>query len=618
MAYRIGLIASDWEMKNRVEALYPEQLAQGRLITVILDNDRIEEQGRWLEAQGVDLIIGRSGGYERNVGNVRVPLLRMRIRTADIFEALIEASRKGDLVELFLWDQVHFDTSWFDFLPCEVTVHWFSTGGEIAGLFEEAMQAHPEGVVVGGGVVSLMARERDMPWVFINSSVESIEDTFTYALELLEQLDARDYQRELMGTTLDNVHDAVIAVDRQGVVRLFSERAQDILRIGTARALGRPLIQLVPELAFIIEDLKGGVERKEQLLQLGPTLITYSTSKIEIGGEMRSLLFTFQDITRLQMLEQNIRRELNKKGMVARHRFDDIICVDALMREVVEKAKVMGRSDSTVVIYGESGTGKEVIAQSLHTVSCRAGQPFVAINCAALSENLLESELFGYEEGAFTGARKGGKPGLFEQAHGGTIFLDEINSISAALQGKLLRVIEEKEVMRIGSDYVIPLDVRILCAANEDLKAMVRQGTFRSDLFYRLNSLELQIPPLRERREDILPLFRYFLGELELDELIQWPGQEQQQQLIAYHWPGNVRELRNVVERYHLFGTIELDAALEEETLELSEGSIDLKEIHHLVEDRLIGQLIRSGMSKTEIADKLGISRTALWKKMNR
>jgi propionate catabolism operon transcriptional regulator len=167
------------------------------------------------------------------------------------------------------------------------------------------------------------------------------------------------------------------------------------------------------------------------------------------------------------------------------------------MKDTVAKSISIGLTDSTVMIYGESGTGKEMITQSIHNISSRKNEPFVAINCAALTETLLESELFGYEEGAFTGARKGGKPGLFELAHGGTIFLDEINSISINLQGKLLRVLEEKEIMRIGSDRIIPLDVRIIAAANESLKAKVKDGTFRNDLFYRLNILEIHIPPLR-------------------------------------------------------------------------------------------------------------------------
>ena len=193
------------------------------------------------------------------------------------------------------------------------------------------------------------------------------------------------------------------------------------------------------------------------------------------------------------------------------------------------------------MIYGESGVGKEVYAQSIHNASSRDHAPFVAVNCAALTETLLESELFGYEEGAFTGARKGGKPGLFELAHGGTIFLDEINSITPALQVRLLRVLEEREVMRIGSDYVIPLNVRIIAASDVSLKQNVVQGQFRADLFYRLDVLELMIPPLRDRKADIPLMFERFLKETKTERSIE----AVKMQLMTYDWPGNVRELRN-------------------------------------------------------------------------
>ncbi|EET87096.1 putative sigma54 specific transcriptional regulator [Clostridium carboxidivorans P7] len=288
------------------------------------------------------------------------------------------------------------------------------------------------------------------------------------------------------------------------------------------------------------------------------------------------------------------------------------------MKNTVSKAIKIGLDDSTVMIYGESGTGKEMFAQSIHNISSRKKEPFVAINCAAISESLLESELFGYEEGAFTGARKGGKPGLFELAHGGTIFLDEINSMSLNLQAKLLRVLEEKEVMRIGSDYVIPLDVRIIAAANENLKGKIKNGTFRSDLFYRLSILELHIPPLRERKEDIIPLFMHYITTLSKKVCEFKLESKIEKKILNYSWPGNVRELRNVVQRYLIFQEVDLDEneMLEDNNeLDNDENLLDLKQINKYVEEKVIQMLENSGMSKNEIAKKLGISRTALWRK---
>jgi len=272
----------------------------------------------------------------------------------------------------------------------------------------------------------------------------------------------------------------------------------------------------------------------------------------------------------------------------------------------------MAKTEGTILIYGESGVGKEVYAQSIHNASSRSHAPFVAVNCAALTETLLESELFGYEEGAFTGARKGGKPGLFELAHGGTIFLDEINSIPPALQVKLLRVLEEREVMRIGSDYVIPLDVRIIAASDVSLKQSVVSGDFRADLFYRLDVLELMIPSLRERKGDVMPLFAKFLKELEYKSKVE---ADVKAQLLRYDWPGNVRELRNAAQRYALLETLQLDEPSQELT-EWESGVISLREIQQRVEEEVIEMLIRAGHNKTEVAQLLGISRTALWKKL--
>jgi propionate catabolism operon transcriptional regulator len=371
---------------------------------------------------------------------------------------------------------------------------------------------------------------------------------------------------------------------------------------------------------FMMDVLNGSEEILNQIIKLNQLTVTVSASRIYVDDEAVAVVCTLRDITKLQKLEKRIRVELNKKGLVAKYHFDDMTAKDPDMVATINKAKRIGLDDNTVVIYGESGTGKEMIAQGIHNISRRQHEPFVAINCAAISENLLESELFGYEEGAFTGARKGGKPGLFELAHGGTIFLDEINSISKNLQVKLLRVIEEKEVMRLGSDYVIPLDVRIVSAANEDLRKMIEEGYFRSDLFYRLSLLELTIPPLRKRKGDIMSLFNRFLKDMDIQQKVPSLTANLETKLLDYDWPGNVRELRNIARRYAIFGEIDLVGTKASEPIiddHLTLGNtLDLKELNRVVERKIIEMLSGQGMGKSEIADILGISRTALWKKL--
>lgn len=259
-------------------------------------------------------------------------------------------------------------------------------------------------------------------------------------------------------------------------------------------------------------------------------------------GQKTGVYFNIQEITYIRQLEQNLSKKLREKGQVSRYTFEDIITNSPKMLECIKLAKKISNSDLTVLITGESGTGKELLAQSMHNGSKRHNQPFVAINCAAMPENLLESELFGYEEGAFTGALKEGKAGLFEQAHNGTIFLDEIGDMPLHLQTKLLRILQERQVMRIGSQKIVDIDVRVIAATNKNLLDMMQKGEFRTDLYYRLNVLPINIPSLKERKDDILPLIIHFMGKNAV------LAEKVKNIFLSYKWPGNIRELRNIAE----------------------------------------------------------------------
>ena len=239
-----------------------------------------------------------------------------------------------------------------------------------------------------------------------------------------------------------------------------------------------------------------------------------------------------------------------KKFQYARYNFDDIIGPSEVMQRVIDLGRHVARGMSTILIYGETGTGKELFAQAIHNESERCHKPFVAINCGALPASLIESSLFGYVEGAFTGAKRGGAPGIFEQAQEGTIFLDEISEMELNLQAKLLRVLQEKEVTRIGGNKPIPVDVRVLASTNKDLEQMVREGKFRSDLYFRLNVVQLKIPPLRERASDIPHLVMHFIRKYNalLGKYVTDIEEEALAILMQYSWPGNVRELQNCIE----------------------------------------------------------------------
>ncbi|MBQ6662586.1 MAG: sigma 54-interacting transcriptional regulator [Firmicutes bacterium] len=315
-------------------------------------------------------------------------------------------------------------------------------------------------------------------------------------------------------------------------------------RYANARALSLFGVSDLNELqltSYVDLELLTNDSPEECLMQINGQAVRFDWSTIHILDDVIGYRF----LEKADSLPAP-RSPRQSSGHVARYRFRDIIYRSEKMDRVIAMAKRIAKTDETVLIRGESGTGKELIAQSIHNSSARSDMPFVAVNCASLPESLLESELFGYEPGAFTGARSKGKTGLFEQANKGTIFLDEIGVVSPRLQAELLRTIQEMQIMKIGGDRVIDIDVRVITATNQDLEAAIKEGTFRRDLFYRINVLPLRLPPLREHKDDILPLLKHFLGPV-------YRGVKSREKalLMDHDWPGNVRELRNVALYYN-------------------------------------------------------------------
>ncbi|EDE9519386.1 propionate catabolism operon regulatory protein PrpR [Salmonella enterica] len=324
------------------------------------------------------------------------------------------------------------------------------------------------------------------------------------------------------------------------------------------------------------------------------------------------------------------------KGLQTRYELGDIRGHSPQMEQVRQTITLYARSSAAVLIQGETGTGKELAAQAIHQTffhrqphrQNKLSPPFVAVNCGAITESLLEAELFGYEEGAFTGSRRGGRAGLFEIAHGGTLFLDEIGEMPLPLQTRLLRVLEEKAVTRVGGHQPIPVDVRVISATHCDLDREIMQGRFRPDLFYRLSILRLTLPPLRERQADILPLAESFLKqslaamEIPFTESIRRGLTQCQPLLLAYHWPGNIRELRNMMERLALFLSVDPAPMLDKQFIrqrlpELMENTAELTP--PIVEALTLQDVLsRFNGDKTATARYLGISRTTLWRRLKR
>jgi len=301
-----------------------------------------------------------------------------------------------------------------------------------------------------------------------------------------------------------------------------------------------------------------------------------------------------------------------------RYQFENIIAKSSKMRQVIEAIKVVAKSNATVLIAGESGTGKELIAQAIHSQSYRKDKPFIAISCAALPESLLESELFGHEKGAFTGAHAQ-RRGKFEIANRGTLFLDEIGEMSANIQVHLLRVLEEKEFTRVGGNELIKVDVRVISATNKDIKQAVANGQFREDLYYRLNVVAIELPPLRERKEDIPLLAQHFLKKfaVENQKEITAFSPEATDFLLKYEWPGNVRELENALERAVILAQNScIEAAdLRQENLLLAHLAPPEESLREVEKNHILNTLNETGGNYSEAARILGISRATLYNK---
>lgn len=450
----------------------------------------------------------------------------------------------------------------------------------------------------------------------------------------IKQLEISNYlpyeEREnRINTILSTISEGVISLDEHLSIKTINRSAERMLHIDRNLFLGQSVFTLwKSEPDEIARCLRDGVE----ILNI-PVAIPHSkrgTSHF-VGSyypvrptddsHHQGVVIVLRDMKQIQQLIQSVQQT----GVFT---LDEILHVSLPMKQCIDTARRIARSDATVFLSGESGTGKDLFARAIHYESPRASRPFVPVNCAAIPEPLLESELFGYEEGAFTGALKGGKPGLFEAAKGGTLFLDEIGELPLHLQAKLLRVLEDRMIRRVGGNRLTPIDVRIIAATNRDLADMAKKGLFREDLFYRLNVIPIAIPPLRDRKTDIPLLAEFFMKKVCL--LLNRPplsfSQHAMQTLLAYHWPGNVRELQNVIERT-VYLCSEDAAEIQHVYLENTVPGMHipfsltingLKQHVETYEKMLLQQALQTHKSARQTAVHLGLSHTAILKKIKK
>jgi transcriptional regulator with PAS, ATPase and Fis domain len=426
----------------------------------------------------------------------------------------------------------------------------------------------------------------------------------------------RSSQYSLIITILNSKAEGIVGVDKEARVFHIYGIAAKLLNYRAPCSIS----DLMPS-DRILQTISRGADFFNELVTVNGNNLVCACQAIRGKEGLLGAVVSLQEENTIRNIDTQIRKKMLGRGHIAKTSFKDIVGTSASLAEAKRIAQRFARTDGSVLISGATGTGKELFAQGIHNFSNRRGEPFVAINCAALPQDILESELFGYVRGAFTGARSEGKAGIFELAHKGSVFLDEITEISQNVQAKLLRVLQEKEVMRIGDDKVIPVDVRIIAASNKDLRGEIAAGRFREDLYYRIGVLELSLPPLTERVDDIPLLFDHFFkgGKIlsaQAEKLVK-----------EYSWPGNIRELKNVVDR--LDALCDHSTILEEDVKKAMRlpskpnvGGISTPALEKLLprlEERLIRETLeKHAGNRGEAAAVLGMSPTTLWRRMKK
>lgn len=474
-------------------------------------------------------------------------------------------------------------------------------------------------IIVGGAITCTIAKRHKVPFAVIENSPESMRQSAQEAKNIALAKQKEKTKGNLFRVVLDYAYDGIIAVDTKGVITLFNPVAERVTQIPSTKALGRNIQDILPDFK-LRKVLSTNREDLAQLVNINSEQVVCNKVPICFNDKIVGVVINFQEVTKLQRMEAKVRRRLFSSGHVATMYFDDIIGTSSQIEKSISLAKDFAQTESAILILGETGTGKEVFAQSIHNGSRRRRGPFVALNCAALPEQILESELFGYVGGAFTGASQKGKAGLFEIAHGGTLFLDEIGEMTSMTQGKLLRVLQEKQVMRLGSDRVTPIDVRIISATNRPLKQLVNQKEFRADLYYRLDVLQLRLYPLRQRCEDVVALARFFLEKhaVKTKRNLKFTPNALKE-LTRHNWPGNIRELQNVVER--ILATLKglrIDTDIVQAHLEDRYESEINSQLRNMEMEDIRQALVLSRGKHAEAAKILGISRSTLWRRLKK
>lgn len=626
---RIGVFLSTPIMDQQVRE-YMTRSSDDIRITYDLFNDARSTARQW-EREGVEIFVSRRCTAAILSETVSSPVFSIPHSGLDLVTSLRGRCRPGSRVMLTNFRERMRDADLIaDLLGIELIQGIFTSTEHMEEVVKNALSMDVS-CVIGGWATKIYAEKYGLKFLELLPS----RDHLFGALENSRNIALRNREKEALFNEyqcmLDAVSEGMLSIDWRGRLLNINSPARRLLRQDILDADGSLLDVLLGKPAAT-DLLTGKENRFESLRMLRGKPVIVNAYPVRTKDFVQRLVVTLREPRDIMRQETTVRSSL-MRGFTAPYELRDITHAGGSMRSVLQLATACADTDSSILISGETGTGKEMLAQGIHNKSARRSCPFVSVNCAELSEQLLESELFGHEEGAFTGSRKGGKAGLFELAHTGTIFLDEINSASPGMQIKLLRVLQEKEIMPVGGSRKIPVDVKVIAATGLDLWQCVLQGLFRKDLFFRLNMLSITIPPLRERLEDIGKLFPIFISHFSEKLGTREPTvtTAQIQRLMEYSWPGNVRQLRHFAETLILRGsrlgesfevvfrnlnrTVPGDIAPSSSLQTIQRETLSPDTGYSSDAERIRTVLTEARYNKTKAARMLGMGRTTLWRK---
>jgi len=585
------------------------------------------ELARRAENSGGDVIVTRGGTAECIAkSGIHIPVVEIPITVQDLAESLTAAQAmiahgNPRIAVMAFSNMIRSIEVFAKVMDIDIMVYQLNSEEEIPAAVERALRDKPD-VFIGGIHTTKLAAAQGVKTILLTTGNDSFRVAFLQAEKVSY---ARQLEKERMQkfrVLVDYSIQGIIGIDCKKRIEVFNNAAERLLNCDATKVIGKNIEKICPAL-ILGSCLKDGKVLRGALIENNTRQLIANIVPIEIDGSVTGAMITIEDVGRIMEMEAAIRKDIYAKGLTAQYHFQDILGVSPQIEEIKRVAVEYANIDATVLILGASGTGKELFAQSIHNASKRRQGSFVAVNCGAIPANLLESELFGYVEGAFTGATKKGKAGLFELAHGGTIFLDEIGDMDKVAQTSLLRVIQERRVMRLGDDKYLPINVRIIVATNKHLAQLVQEGKFREDLYYRINVLPLDLPLLKERSGDAVCIGEHFINvynrrfgrEVTLDE-------KAKECLRKYEWPGNIRQLRNVMERIvALAQGGDASAEMVASMLNITVGRQEIVQIPVERDDlsergRIVRALVEKKYNQKEAAKSLGMDRSTLYRKL--